>query len=97
MMGATSPGLSRRLPSDIMRAKWTHLLAVLAAVALASLYGQAQPASPIGAPLSDKESIVGTKEAPPFALKQRDGTRRGISDACPDKSAMKRRPGHASG
>jgi polar amino acid transport system substrate-binding protein len=62
-----------------MRAKWTHLLAVLAAVALASPYGQAQPANPIAAPLSDKELIVATKEAPPFAMKRQDGTWRGIS------------------
>jgi polar amino acid transport system substrate-binding protein len=64
---------------DIMRAKWTHLLAALAAVALASPYGQAQPASPIAAPISGKELIVATKEAPPFAIKQQDGTWRGIS------------------
>jgi hypothetical protein len=54
------------LSSDIMRAKWTHLLAVLAAVALASPYGQAQPASPSGPPLFDKELIVATKEGAAF-------------------------------
>jgi hypothetical protein len=63
-------GLSRRLPSDIMRVKWTHPLAVLAVVALASPYGQPQPANPIGPPLFDKELIV-AKEAPPFTAEQR--------------------------
>jgi len=71
MMGATSSGLSRRPPSDIMRAKWTHLLVVLAAIALASPCGRAPPASPIEPPLFDKELIVATKEAPPFAVEQR--------------------------
>jgi hypothetical protein len=49
-----------------MRAKWTYLLAVLAAIALASPYGQAQPASPSGPPLFDQELIVATKEGAAF-------------------------------
>jgi hypothetical protein len=53
-----------------MRVKWTHPLAVLAVVALASPYGQAQPPNPIGPPLFDKELIV-AKEAPPFTAEQR--------------------------
>jgi hypothetical protein len=58
-----------------MRAKWTHLLAVLAAVALASPYRQAQPASPIAPPLSGQELIFATKEPPPFALKEQTALR----------------------
>jgi ABC-type amino acid transport substrate-binding protein len=47
-------------------------------VATALLWGtrQAQPANP---PISDKELIVATKEAPPFVMKRLDGTLHGIS------------------
>jgi len=58
-----------------MRAKWTYLLATLAAVALVSPYGQAQPASPIAAPVSGKELIVATKEAPALRDAQRRAAR----------------------
>ena len=34
---------------------------------------------PPGPPIPDKELIVATKEAPPFAMKQQDGTWRGVS------------------
>jgi len=69
MMGAPSSGVGRRLPSDIMRAKW-HLLVVLAAVALDSC-GRVPLANPIEPPVFDNELIVATKEAPPFAVEER--------------------------
>ena len=52
----------------------TRALAVLLTLALACAEGRAQPAS-----VADKELVIGTKEAPPFAMKQKDGTWRGIS------------------
>jgi ABC-type amino acid transport substrate-binding protein len=58
---------------------WARALAVLAALAFASDCGRAQPALPSSPAVSDKELIIATKEAPPFAMKQQDGTWRGIS------------------
>jgi polar amino acid transport system substrate-binding protein len=49
-------------------------LAVLVIVTLACGDGRAETAS-----VPDRELVIGTKEAPPFAMKQQDGTWRGIS------------------
>ena len=59
-----------------MRVARAHTLSVLAAIALLSSTGQAQPAN---VPISDKELIIATKESPPFVMKHRDGTLHGIS------------------
>jgi polar amino acid transport system substrate-binding protein len=56
-----------------------ELLAVLVSVALTCDCGQAQPANPVNPTIPDRELVVATKEAPPFAMKQQDGTWRGIS------------------
>ncbi|MBV8937714.1 MAG: transporter substrate-binding domain-containing protein, partial [Alphaproteobacteria bacterium] len=55
-----------------------HLQAFTALLAIVLLQGtsQAQPATP---PISAKELIVATKEAPPFVIKRADGTLHGIS------------------
>jgi ABC-type amino acid transport substrate-binding protein len=39
----------------------------------------AQPADPAPPPLLDRELVIGTKEAPPFAMKSADGAWQGIS------------------
>lgn len=56
--------------------------AALATVTLACGHGHAQPAA-IDPAFGSWELIVATKEAPPFAMKQPDGTWRGISIGCP--------------
>jgi len=48
----------------------------LLAIVIFQGISQAQPLNP---PISDKELIVATKEAPPFVIKGADGTLRGIS------------------
>jgi polar amino acid transport system substrate-binding protein len=53
-------------------------LIVLVTLTLFCRSGHAQPA-PLDPALPDRELIVATKEAPPFAIKQPDGTWRGIS------------------
>jgi polar amino acid transport system substrate-binding protein len=58
---------------------WVNRLrafSVLAAIGLFCGIAQAQPANP---PVSGKELVIGTKEAPPFAMKHQDGTWHGIS------------------
>jgi len=57
----------------------TEVFAVLVSVALTCDCGQAQPAIPGNPPIPDRELLIATKEAPPFAMKQQDGTWRGIS------------------
>jgi ABC-type amino acid transport substrate-binding protein len=54
---------------------------IIAAVALAAVLGQAPPtrAQTPGPPAEARELVVGTKVAPPFAIKAEDGTWRGIS------------------
>lgn len=52
----------------------SRALAVLVIVTLACGDGRAETAG-----AADKELIIGTKEAPPFAMKQQDSTWRGIS------------------
>jgi polar amino acid transport system substrate-binding protein len=56
----------------------THAFAVLVAVTLVCDRGYAQPAT-LDPSSPDRELVIGTKEAPPFAMKQQDGTWRGIS------------------
>ena len=59
--------------------RMNRALAVLLTVVLTCADGQAQTAGPRDPRLPDKELVIGTKEAPPFAMKQKDGTWRGIS------------------
>ena len=59
-----------------MRVKRVRALSALVAIALCWGTAQAQPANP---PISDRELVIGTKEAPPFVIKQPDGTLHGIS------------------
>lgn len=54
----------------------TQFIGVLLAAALFHGAVQAQPANP---PISEKELIIATKEAPPFVMKHPDGTLHGIS------------------
>jgi polar amino acid transport system substrate-binding protein len=59
-----------------MRVNRAHVLGALAALALFCGIAQAQPGNP---PISDKELLIATKEAPPFVMKRPDGTLHGIS------------------
>jgi polar amino acid transport system substrate-binding protein len=59
-----------------MRVNPVWVFGALVAIALFCGTSQAQPANP---PASDKELVIATKEAPPFAMKQPDGTWHGIS------------------
>jgi ABC-type amino acid transport substrate-binding protein len=62
-----------------MGVRWLQAFVVLAAFAFASDCARAQPATPSGPLSSDKELVIATKEAPPFAMKRQDGTWHGIS------------------
>jgi polar amino acid transport system substrate-binding protein len=62
-----------------MRLTRIGALAVLTALTFACGGSRAQPAGPADPRLPDKELVIGTKEAPPFAMKQQDGSWRGIS------------------
>ena len=79
--GAGCPGPSRRRPEGARRKpiRGYSLSRTLALVLLVitALFCRQAPAASLTAP--DRELIVATKEAPPFAMKQRDGTWRGIS------------------
>jgi polar amino acid transport system substrate-binding protein len=55
------------------------VLIVLLSVALTYDCCQAQLAVPVNPSLPDRELVIATKEAPPFAIKQQDGSWRGIS------------------
>ena len=59
-----------------MRVNRLRTFCALVAIALFCGTAQAQTANP---PASDKELVIGTKEAPPFAMKDQDGTWHGIS------------------
>ena len=59
-----------------MRVNRLRTFCALVAIALFCGTAQAQPANP---PASNKELVIGTKEAPPFAMKDQDGTWHGIS------------------
>ena len=59
-----------------MRVNRVRALSALVAIALFCGAAQAQPANP---PISERELVIGTKEAPPFVIKQPDGTLHGIS------------------
>ena len=62
-----------------MRMIRTEIFAVLVSVALTCDCGQAEPAISSNPSLPDRDLVIATKEAPPFAMKQQDGTWRGIS------------------
>jgi polar amino acid transport system substrate-binding protein len=53
--------------------------ALLLALALASQVARAQQAAAVNLPFADKELVIATKEAPPFAMKKEDGSWHGIS------------------
>ena len=59
-----------------MRISRARAFSALVALALFSGVAQAQPNNP---PISDKELVIATKEAPPFVIKRPDGTLHGIS------------------
>jgi polar amino acid transport system substrate-binding protein len=59
-----------------MLVNWAQPLIVLLAIALPHGASQAQPANP---PISERELVIATKEAPPFVMKDRDGSWHGIS------------------
>src|SRR5271169_1421144 len=59
-----------------MRVNRARAFSALVAIALFCGTSQAQPANPS---VSNKELVIATKEAPPFAMKQPDGTWHGIS------------------
>lgn len=56
-------------------------IVVLLMLALTCGPAQAQPAVPANPPLPDRELVIATREVPPFAMKQKDGSWRGISIA----------------
>ena len=60
----------------VVRISRARAFSALVALALFSGVAQAQPNNP---PISDKELVIATKEAPPFVIKQPDGTLHGIS------------------
>jgi polar amino acid transport system substrate-binding protein len=67
-----------------MRVNWAQCLAAgavvaLAALPLASQSARAQQAGSATPPIADKELVVATKEAPPFAIRHEDGSWHGIS------------------
>jgi polar amino acid transport system substrate-binding protein len=62
-----------------VRMNRTEIFAVLVSVALTCDCGQAEPAISGNPSLPDRELVIATKEAPPFAMKQQDGSWRGIS------------------
>src|SRR5262249_58208548 len=59
-----------------MRVNRLRTFCAVVAIALFCGTAQAQPANP---PASNKQLLLGTKEAPPFAMKDQDGTWHGIS------------------
>src|SRR5215813_5708737 len=59
-----------------MRLNWLRAFTALLTIARYCGAVQAQPANP---PVPDKELVIGTKEAAPFAMKQADGSWHGIS------------------
>ena len=59
-----------------MRVNRVPAISALVAIALFCGAAQAQPANPS---LAGRELVIGTKEAPPFVIKQPDGTLHGIS------------------
>jgi polar amino acid transport system substrate-binding protein len=60
---------------------WAGIRAIIVVVALAAVLAQAPqaPAQTPGPPEARGELVIGTKVAPPFAMKAEDGTWRGIS------------------
>lgn len=62
-----------------MDVNWPRAVVVWAMLALACSPGRAEPATAVTPPLPDRELIVATREVPPFAMKNKDGSWRGIS------------------
>src|SRR5262245_65411609 len=62
-----------------MKGNWPRAIVVCAMLALACSRGHAEAASAVTPPLPDRELIVATREVPPFAMKNKDGSWRGIS------------------
>jgi ABC-type amino acid transport substrate-binding protein len=62
-----------------VRMSRAKIFVVLVSVALTHECSQAQPAISLNPTISDRELVIATKEAPPFAIKQQDGSWRGIS------------------
>ena len=62
-----------------MKLNWPRAIVVCAMIALACSRGHAEPASAVTPPLPDRELIVAIREVPPFAMKNKDGSWRGIS------------------
>jgi polar amino acid transport system substrate-binding protein len=62
-----------------MKVNGLRALAAGAMLAITCGCGAAQTAAPADPPLPDRELIVATREVPPFAMKQNDGSWRGIS------------------
>jgi polar amino acid transport system substrate-binding protein len=62
-----------------MHVNWPRAVVVWAMLALACSRGHAEPATAPNPPLPDRELIVATREVPPFAMKNADGSWRGIS------------------
>src|SRR5262249_12363361 len=68
-----------RRGDDARTVNGPRAVAVGAMPALACSRGYAQPASSATPALPDRELIVATREVPPFAMKNKDGSWRGIS------------------
>ena len=62
-----------------MDVNWPRAVVVWAMLALACSPGRAEPATAVTPPLPNRELIVATREVPPFAMKNKDGSWRGIS------------------
>jgi polar amino acid transport system substrate-binding protein len=62
-----------------MNVNWPRVVVVWAMLGLACSRGHAQPASSAIPALPDRELIIATREVPPFAMKNADGSWRGIS------------------
>jgi ABC-type amino acid transport substrate-binding protein len=58
---------------------WAKALAVLVSVAFTCDCSHAQPLLVSNPAIPDREFVIATKETPPFAMKQQDGTWNGIS------------------
>src|SRR5262245_58953624 len=64
---------------SVMNTKWGRSAAVATALVLGGTCGHAQPTPPASPPLPDRELVIAIREAPPFVMKNKDGSWRGIS------------------
>jgi len=62
-----------------MNVNWPRVVVVWAMLGLACSRGDAQPVSSATPALPDRELIIATRQIPPFAMKNADGSWRGIS------------------